>query len=77
MPRRTVRTPLLALTVAAVVGAGTLAAPAPDRRHPLTFDVNGDWLPDPARSVDVAEAEFCGAPPAPAGGDRSAPRPAG
>ncbi|MFJ5591726.1 serine hydrolase domain-containing protein [Streptomyces noursei] len=46
-----------------------------DGRHQLTFDVNGDWLPDPALYVDVAEAEFCGA--APAGGDRPAPPPAG
>ncbi|MFE4022469.1 hypothetical protein ACFXPZ_34555 [Streptomyces sp. NPDC059101] len=43
----------------------------PDARHQLTLDINGDWLPDPALYVDVAEAEFCGAPPARAGGARS------
>ncbi|MEU7639301.1 serine hydrolase domain-containing protein [Streptomyces sp. NPDC039016] len=47
----------------------------PDGRHQLTLDINGDWLPDPALYADVAEAEFCGAPPARAGGVRSAALP--
>lgn len=34
----------------------------PDGAHQLTFEGNGDWLPDPARYVDVAEAESAGLP---------------
>lgn len=31
-----------------------------DGEHQLTFNINGDWLPDPSLYVDVIEAEFCG-----------------
>ncbi|APY84998.1 peptidase [Streptomyces alfalfae] len=34
----------------------------PDGRRQLTFNVNGDWLPDGSLYVAVIEAEFCGAP---------------
>jgi D-alanyl-D-alanine carboxypeptidase len=33
-----------------------------DGKHELTFNVNGDWLPDASLYVNVIEAEFCGAP---------------
>lgn len=35
-----------------------------DGKHQLTFNVNGDWLPDGSLYVDVIEAEFCGKAPA-------------
>ncbi|MFF8382276.1 serine hydrolase domain-containing protein [Streptomyces kanasensis] len=34
-----------------------------DGEHQLTFNANGDWLPDGKLYVDVIEAEFCGEPP--------------
>ncbi|MFF5372205.1 serine hydrolase domain-containing protein [Streptomyces sp. NPDC013187] len=38
--------------------AGTL-----DGEHQLTFNINGDWLPDSSLYIDVVEAEFCGRTP--------------
>jgi D-alanyl-D-alanine carboxypeptidase len=35
-----------------------------DGRHQLTFNINGDWLPDSSLYIDVIEAEFCGEVPA-------------
>ncbi|MET9760979.1 serine hydrolase domain-containing protein [Streptomyces sp. NPDC006372] len=35
----------------------------PDGEHQLTFNINGDWLPDPSLYTDVIEAEFCGKVP--------------
>ncbi|MER5836727.1 serine hydrolase domain-containing protein [Streptomyces sp. NPDC002130] len=32
----------------------------PDGEHQLTFNVNGDWLPNSSLYIDVVEAEFCG-----------------
>ncbi|MFJ2926045.1 serine hydrolase domain-containing protein [Streptomyces massasporeus] len=34
-----------------------------DGEHQLTFNINGDWLPDSSLYVDVIEAEFCGKVP--------------
>jgi D-alanyl-D-alanine carboxypeptidase len=34
-----------------------------DGEHQLTFNINGDWLPDSSLYVDVVEAEFCGTIP--------------
>jgi D-alanyl-D-alanine carboxypeptidase len=34
-----------------------------DGKHQLTFNINGDWLPDPSLYVNVIEAEFCGKVP--------------
>ncbi|MFB7928463.1 serine hydrolase domain-containing protein [Streptomyces sp. NPDC056039] len=34
-----------------------------DGEHQLTFNINGDWLPDPSLYVGVIEAEFCGKVP--------------
>jgi D-alanyl-D-alanine carboxypeptidase len=34
-----------------------------DGKHQLTFNINGDWLPDPSLYTDVIEAEFCGRVP--------------
>ncbi|CAM5744704.1 putative D-alanyl-D-alanine carboxypeptidase [Streptomyces afghaniensis 772] [Streptomyces afghaniensis] len=34
-----------------------------DGKHQLTFNINGDWLPDPSLYIDVIEAEFCGRAP--------------
>ncbi|GGX34960.1 serine hydrolase domain-containing protein [Streptomyces lomondensis] len=34
-----------------------------DGKHQLTFNVNGDWLPDPSLYIGVIEAEFCGKAP--------------
>ncbi|PTH83679.1 peptidase [Streptomyces sp. A244] len=31
-----------------------------DGEHQLTFNINGDWLPDSSLYIDVIEAEFCG-----------------
>ncbi|MFD5231534.1 serine hydrolase domain-containing protein [Streptomyces qaidamensis] len=31
-----------------------------DGEHQLTFNSNGDWLPDSSLYIDVIEAEFCG-----------------
>ncbi|QCD53969.1 serine hydrolase domain-containing protein [Streptomyces hawaiiensis] len=31
-----------------------------DGKHQLTFNINGDWLPDSSLYIDVIEAEFCG-----------------
>ncbi|MEU1006746.1 serine hydrolase domain-containing protein [Streptomyces tibetensis] len=38
--------------------AGTL-----DGEHQLTFNINGDWLPNSSLYTDVIEAEFCGRTP--------------
>ncbi|MFD5158637.1 serine hydrolase domain-containing protein [Streptomyces hawaiiensis] len=44
---------------------GSLSAMAgtQDGKHQLTFNINGDWLPDPSLYIDVIEAEFCGKVP--------------
>lgn len=34
-----------------------------DGEHQLTFNINGDWLPDSSLYIDVIEAEFCGKVP--------------
>ncbi|MDG9711248.1 serine hydrolase domain-containing protein [Streptomyces sp. DH10] len=34
-----------------------------DGKHQLTFNINGDWLPDPSLYINVIEAEFCGRVP--------------
>ncbi|MFH9009476.1 serine hydrolase domain-containing protein [Streptomyces afghaniensis] len=34
-----------------------------DGKHQLTFNINGDWLPDPSLYINVIEAEFCGGAP--------------
>lgn len=34
-----------------------------DGKHQLTFNINGDWLPDPSLYINVIEAEFCGTAP--------------
>jgi D-alanyl-D-alanine carboxypeptidase len=34
-----------------------------DGKHQLTFNINGDWLPDPSLYTNVIEAEFCGSVP--------------
>ncbi|WDV49202.1 serine hydrolase [Streptomyces coeruleorubidus] len=34
-----------------------------DGKHQLTFNINGDWLPDPSLYINVIEAEFCGKVP--------------
>ncbi|GAA2294700.1 serine hydrolase domain-containing protein [Streptomyces hawaiiensis] len=34
-----------------------------DGEHQLTFNINGDWLPDSSLYIDVIEAEFCGRTP--------------
>ncbi|CAL9675136.1 D-alanyl-D-alanine carboxypeptidase [Streptomyces sp. enrichment culture] len=34
-----------------------------DGEHQLTFNINGDWLPDSSLYIDVIEAEFCGKTP--------------
>jgi D-alanyl-D-alanine carboxypeptidase len=34
-----------------------------DGKHQLTFNINGDWLPDPSLYINVIEAEFCGSVP--------------
>ncbi|GAA2425748.1 serine hydrolase [Streptomyces coeruleofuscus] len=36
-----------------------------DGKHQLTFNINGDWLPDPSLYINVIEAEFCGSVPSP------------
>ncbi|WP_411114998.1 serine hydrolase domain-containing protein [Streptomyces sp. 029-5] len=36
-----------------------------DGTHQLTFNINGDWLPDPSLYTNVVEAEYCGRIPAP------------
>ncbi|MET9296389.1 serine hydrolase domain-containing protein [Streptomyces sp. NPDC003077] len=45
---------------------GSLSAVAGtvDGDHQLTFNINGDWLPDPSVYTNVIEAEFCGRIPA-------------
>ncbi|MFD5186539.1 serine hydrolase domain-containing protein [Streptomyces sp. NPDC058357] len=50
-----------------------------DGKHQLTFNVNGDWLPDGSLYVDVIEAEFCGKAPAATGkaSPSTTPLPAG
>ncbi|CAL9326586.1 MULTISPECIES: serine hydrolase domain-containing protein [Streptomyces] len=44
-----------------------------DGEHQLTFNINGDWLPDPSLYTDVIEAEFCGEVPSRTG-DPALPR---
>ncbi|MFJ8596286.1 serine hydrolase domain-containing protein [Streptomyces sp. NPDC093598] len=34
-----------------------------DGKHQLTFNINGDWLPDSSLYINVIEAEFCGKVP--------------
>ncbi|WP_440582131.1 serine hydrolase domain-containing protein [Streptomyces flavofungini] len=41
-------------------GSLTAMAGTRDGRHQMTFNINGDWLPDPSVYTDVVEAEFCG-----------------
>ncbi|WJV44142.1 serine hydrolase domain-containing protein [Streptomyces flavofungini] len=38
-----------------------------DGKHQLTFNINGDWLPNSSLYTNVIEAEFCGKIPARAG----------
>ncbi|MFD9883488.1 serine hydrolase domain-containing protein [Streptomyces alboflavus] len=38
-----------------------------DGRHQLTFNINGDWLPDSTLYINVIEAEFCGTSPTQSG----------
>ncbi|MFF5313472.1 serine hydrolase domain-containing protein [Streptomyces massasporeus] len=45
-----------------------------DGEHQLTFNINGDWLPDSSLYVDVIEAEFCGKVPSRTGRAPAAPR---
>ncbi|MFF7313621.1 serine hydrolase [Streptomyces sp. NPDC008137] len=44
-----------------------------DGRHQMTFNINGDWLPDGSLYVDVIEAEFCGKAPSPTGSPTDKP----
>ncbi|MGW0613194.1 serine hydrolase domain-containing protein [Streptomyces sp. NPDC002788] len=44
-----------------------------DGKHQLTFNINGDWLPDPSLYVNVIEAEFCGKVPSRTGESPSVP----
>ncbi|MFE6398071.1 serine hydrolase domain-containing protein [Streptomyces alboflavus] len=48
---------------------GSLSAMASttDGTHRLTFNINGDWLPDSTLYTNVIEAEFCGTTPARSG----------
>ncbi|SMQ14133.1 D-alanyl-D-alanine carboxypeptidase [Streptomyces sp. Ag82_O1-12] len=45
-----------------------------DGEHQLTFNINGDWLPDSSLYVDVIEAEFCGKVPSRTDRTPAAPR---
>lgn len=45
----------------------------PDGKHQLTFNINGDWLPDGSLYVNVIEAEFCGKIPSPTGKSSAKP----
>ncbi|TJZ58871.1 beta-lactamase family protein [Streptomyces piniterrae] len=47
-----------------------------DGKHQLTFNINGDWLRDGSRYVNVIEAEFCGRIPDPSGNSASPGAPA-
>ncbi|MEU7721534.1 serine hydrolase domain-containing protein [Streptomyces tibetensis] len=49
--------------------AGTL-----DGEHQLTFNINGDWLPNSSLYTDVIEAEFCGKTPSRTDRAPAAPR---
>ncbi|MFB6846802.1 serine hydrolase domain-containing protein [Streptomyces sp. NPDC056373] len=49
--------------------AGTL-----DGEHQLTFNINGDWLPNSSLYTDVIEAEFCGKIPSRTNRAPAAPR---
>ncbi|MFI7017382.1 serine hydrolase domain-containing protein [Streptomyces sp. NPDC050164] len=45
-----------------------------DGKHQLTFNINGDWLPDPSLYINVIEAEFCGKVPSRTGKPSALPR---
>lgn len=45
-----------------------------DGEHQLTFNINGDWLPDSSLYTDVIEAEFCGKVPSRTDRAPAAPR---
>ncbi|MCX3290631.1 serine hydrolase [Streptomyces sp. NEAU-H22] len=45
-----------------------------DGEHQLTFNINGDWLPDSSLYTDVIEAEFCGKAPSRTDRAPAAPR---